>query len=270
MSRTKFTESLKYSEAVPRLMKFLKISTPAGFAKYLGISTAARWNAENKDIVRQSWLNTISMKENLPLGEVINIAGGKEKTEDERKAIAASGGYGILRSIEANTSRPLTLEGEGGQPEGKRQTEAEVPREILEEVLEEIPIQYGLPSMAKPRRYKVKMDLVKEWVDQSFPPASRSNLISWIVDEDTMAPTIKRNSFVLIDRGDLNVKAAGIFGFQNDTHIRISRVYPRLDGNIDIVNDNRAYPSFNCPEKQLYENPAFRVIGRVIFYGNHV
>ena len=74
---------------------------------------------------------------------------------------------------------------------------------------------------------------------------------------------------VLIDTLEKSVTEAGIYAFQTNGGMTFRRILPRLDGNVDVLNDNRSYSSYNTPPATLTMG-ASKIIGRVIFKGGRI
>lgn len=138
-----------------------------------------------------------------------------------------------------------------------------------EMVMAEILIPYGLPTMKGIKRVRLLLDLLQRWVDEFFPERQRSTLIAWVIESDNMEPTLPIHSMVLVDTSQISVNESGIFAFQTNGSLTFRRVLPRLDGNVDVVNDNRSYVSYNTPPASLTSG-ASRVVGRVIFKGSKI
>ena len=130
-----------------------------------------------------------------------------------------------------------------------------------------VPYGYGGPAKVQENLSGIFLDIARDWLDKTFTQAQRPHLIGWVVEGDNLAPEIPVNTFVLIDTSQTNIMSSGIFAFQIENSLALRRLHLRLDGRIDVVNDNRAYPSMNMAPSEILSNQAMKVIGRVIFKG---
>jgi phage repressor protein C with HTH and peptisase S24 domain len=246
MSSVKDTKNevlLNFSYIYPFLKNKLNLKTQEELAEKLGIRPSAVTNAKAKGIMPPKWISSLALQKLITWEEFTELMQKKEEPPGMDKApkpvpIAEA------RPMEA----PVTTDG----------------------IISQISIPYGTGA-TKARRYKVMLELLQRWVDETFPVEQRHHIFAWIVDEDNMEPTITRKSLVLVDGADHNLQAKGIFAFNSNGHMTLLRAYPHGDGvNIDLVNDNRNYPPTHLPEKNLTDGPGIRVAGRVIFRGCRV
>jgi phage repressor protein C with HTH and peptisase S24 domain len=240
----KHEDNLDFSLIFPILQQSLGIKTQEELAERLGIQSQAISNAKAKNKMSVKWIHRLAEKGFIPWDQLGNILSQKRtKTEQDE-----------LKFFEAGpTERPVL-----GEPL----------REDEGEFVDEIPVPYGVAG-TKGRKCRILIELIQRWADEIFPPEVRPNIFAWVVDEDNMEPTIRRKSLVLIDGRDRDLKAMGIFAFRMDGRLTLRRTSPYGDGiNIDLVNDNRNYPSTHYPEQLLMdEGPPLQVVGRVIFHG---
>jgi len=73
---------------------------------------------------------------------------------------------------------------------------------------------------------------------------------------DSMEPTIKDGSIIFIDRTDKNIQNGGIFVVSTPAGIFVKRVNLRSDGKIELISDNKIYPSETVEEA--------KIVGKVI------
>ncbi len=112
------------------------------------------------------------------------------------------------------------------------------------------------------------MEVSKSWVQENFGDG-RNHLVLWIMKNDNLTPAIERNSLLLVDTRIDSIKGAGIYAFRRRDKVMIMRVQERLDGDLDIVNDNRAYGSYLVKAQDLSEG-GLKVLGRVVFVGKPI
>ena len=148
----------------------------------------------------------------------------------------------------------------------------EPPLGLAPERIGEIHVPYGYGGSAKVQKNLsgIFLDIARDWLDKTFPEAQRPHLIGWVVEGDNLAPEIPVNTFILIDTSQTNIMSSGIFAFQVEDSIVLRRLHLRLDGRIDIVNDNRAYLSSNMTPAEILANQAMKIIGKVVFKGQKI
>jgi len=239
LKNTKSEESSPFDAMFAILKEQYAVKNQEDLAARLGIQPQAISNAKKAGRMPIKWIHRLAQKNLIPWERVTEMMqrGGPSKTE-------TGGGQKVLPEI------PILEEKE-------------------EIVMTEIPIPYGLPTMKGIKRCRLLLDLLQKWVDEFFPEGQRPTLIAWIVESDNMEPTLPLHSMVLVDTAQTSVSESGIFAFQTDGSLTFRRVLPRLDGNVDVVNDNRAYVSYNTPPVSLTSG-ASRVVGRVIFKGSKI
>ena len=235
MPGRRYTYHLK-KDVIPKLMKAAGVRTNAELAKFLGITPQNIWNAKDKSKIPVGWVMKIHEKTGKSVEEIIK----------EEINVGAELGPSALQQ----TARSMVGDGDS--------------------VVAESRVPYGLSTMKGSRKYRILLDMLQEWVDEVFPVAQRPGLVSWVIDSDNMEPSLPMNSMVLIDTNQTNIMAAGIYAFQASGYMTFRRLNLRPDGNIDVVNDNKAYPSQSVPPKSLLESAEMKIIGRVIFKGNKI
>jgi len=237
---TKSEENLDFNAMFLILKEQYAVKNQEDLAARLGIQPQAISNAKKAGRMPIKWIHRLAQKNLIPWERVSEIMqrGGSSKMEAET---ARSGVLPEIQTVQR----------------GEEMTMAE------------IPIPYGLPTMKGIKRVRLLLDLLQRWVDEFFPERQRPTLIAWVVESDNMEPTLPIHSMVLVDTAQTSVSESGIFAFQTNGSLTFRRVLPRLDGNVDVVNDNRAYVSYNTPPASLTSG-ASRVVGRVIFKGSKI
>ena len=240
---TKSEESLDFIVMWPILQQMLGIKTQEDLASKLDIQAQAVSNAKKKGQMPIKWIHRLAQKNLIPWDRIPDLM---------QKGPPAPGKVFITESTSAEKTTGTSM--------------------LTQEIAPEIPVGYCGGLTEKVGRYRIVIELLQGWVDETFPVAQRPGLCAWVVDEDNMEPTIPRKAFVLIDTQDRNLQAKGIFAFKSSNHMTLFRTFPHGDNvNIDLVNDNRAYPSTFMPEKILMEGPGpLQVAGRVIFKGSKI
>lgn len=75
---------------------------------------------------------------------------------------------------------------------------------------------------------------------------------------DSMEPTLKDGDVVFLDRKSTAPGKGGIFAVATAHGIFVKRLQVRVDGNVDIISDNRDYPVQTIPGEEV------TVIGKVV------
>lgn len=84
------------------------------------------------------------------------------------------------------------------------------------------------------------------------------NLIALNVTGDSMEPTLNNNSIIFVDKNRNNMFKEGVFAFTTKHGLFVKRIQKRPDGNLDIISDNKDYPS------QILNSEEIMLIGKVI------
>jgi len=84
------------------------------------------------------------------------------------------------------------------------------------------------------------------------------NLDAINVIGDSMEPTIKEKSIIFIDRNDKNINNGGIFVIRTNAGVFVKRVRLKSNGKIELISDNKAYPSENVFFEEV------EIIGKVV------
>ncbi len=113
---------------------------------------------------------------------------------------------------------------------------------------------------------KVILEIKKSWVRSTFGQNSK-NLIAWQMNSDNMFPTINRNDLLLIDTGVGKINGSGVYAFIQGEKIMVRRILERLDGQLDVVNENLSYKDFNKVVKNMNIEPELKILGLIVFVG---
>jgi SOS-response transcriptional repressor LexA len=75
---------------------------------------------------------------------------------------------------------------------------------------------------------------------------------------DSMEPTIKDGSIILIDRENKNIRNGGIFVVNTNAGVFVKRINLKSTGEIELISDNKAYPNETI-------NPSdVEIVGKVV------
>ena len=75
---------------------------------------------------------------------------------------------------------------------------------------------------------------------------------------DSMEPTLNSDNIIFIDKTKEDVSRDGIYAFTTIHGLFVKRIQRRVDGKLDIISDNKDYPS------QVLAKNELRVLGKVM------
>jgi phage repressor protein C with HTH and peptisase S24 domain len=75
---------------------------------------------------------------------------------------------------------------------------------------------------------------------------------------DSMEPTLNSDNIIFIDKSRKDGFKDGIYAFTTHHGLFVKRIQKRVDGNLDIISDNKDYP------KQILSQTDITVLGKVI------
>ncbi len=75
---------------------------------------------------------------------------------------------------------------------------------------------------------------------------------------DSMEPTLNSNNIIFIDKTKRDVSRDGIYAFTTNHGLFVKRIQRRVDGQIDVISDNKDYPI------QILEKQDVNIVGKVI------
>lgn len=81
---------------------------------------------------------------------------------------------------------------------------------------------------------------------------------------DSMSPTLPEGALLVVDRSQQEIVANGsimVVGVEND--LLVKRIRRRLDGMIELISDNPAYPPETIGHDMMQQ---LRVVGRVVYF----
>jgi SOS-response transcriptional repressor LexA len=80
---------------------------------------------------------------------------------------------------------------------------------------------------------------------------------------DSMEPTLNDDNIIFLDTTKIDCNRDGIYAFTTVHGLFVKRVQKRVDGSLDIISDNKDYPS------QILSGADIKVMGKVISsFGN--
>ena len=75
---------------------------------------------------------------------------------------------------------------------------------------------------------------------------------------DSMEPTLNSDNIIFIDKTKKDVTRDGIYTFTTTHGLFVKRIQRRVDGKLDIISDNKDYPS------QILNKNDLEILGKVI------
>lgn len=75
---------------------------------------------------------------------------------------------------------------------------------------------------------------------------------------DSMEPTLNDDNIIFLDKTKNDCARDGIYAFTTVHGLFVKRIQKRVDGNLDIISDNKDYPS------QVLNNSDIKIVGKVI------
>ncbi|MFA9374463.1 S24 family peptidase [Poseidonibacter sp.] len=75
---------------------------------------------------------------------------------------------------------------------------------------------------------------------------------------DSMEPTLNNDNIIFIDKTKNDCNRDGIYAFTTEHGLFVKRIQKKVDGNLDIISDNKDYPSQILGVKDL------KILGKVI------
>ncbi len=78
------------------------------------------------------------------------------------------------------------------------------------------------------------------------------------VTGDSMEPLFNYGDIIFINRSKCDIGRGGVFTINTEHGLFIKRIQKRIDGKIDIISDNKDYPTMNVHPNEI------EVIGRVV------
>ncbi len=103
-----------------------------------------------------------------------------------------------------------------------------------------------------------KLDLPDFFVNIVGGEDNLKNVEAINVTGDSMEPTLNNGNIIFIDKTKQDASKDGIYAFVNENGLFVKRIQKRIDGALDIISDNREYPS------QIANKNEIDILGKVI------
>ena len=78
------------------------------------------------------------------------------------------------------------------------------------------------------------------------------------VSGDSMEPTLNTGNIIFLDTHKKDISKDGIYAFTNENGLFVKRIQKRIDGQIDIISDNKEYPI------QITTSTEIKIMGKVV------
>jgi len=75
---------------------------------------------------------------------------------------------------------------------------------------------------------------------------------------DSMEPTLNDDNIIFLDKTKNDCSRDGIYAFTTVHGLFVKRIQKRVDGHLDIISDNKDYPS------QVLNNSDIKIVGKVV------
>jgi len=103
-----------------------------------------------------------------------------------------------------------------------------------------------------------KLDIPEKFITLLGGINELKNIEAINVSGDSMEPTFSYNDIVFINRSKTDLQRGGVFTIRTEAGLFIKRVVEKIDGNVDIISDNKIYTTQTMQRKDI------EVIGRVV------
>ncbi|WP_323664953.1 S24 family peptidase [Aliarcobacter butzleri] len=102
------------------------------------------------------------------------------------------------------------------------------------------------------------LELPRYFVNMLGGNQNLKNIDAINVIGDSMEPTLNSDNIIFIDKTKNDVSRDGIYAFTTIHGLFVKRIQRRVDGKLDIISDNKDYPS------QVLNKNDLEILGKVI------
>lgn len=102
------------------------------------------------------------------------------------------------------------------------------------------------------------MELPDYFVSMLGGKENLKNIDAINVVGDSMEPTLNSDNIIFVDKTKNDASRDGIYAFTTIHGLFVKRIQRRVDGKLDIISDNKDYPS------QILEKSDLKIFGKVI------
>ncbi|HHY0582103.1 S24 family peptidase [Vibrio harveyi] len=140
------------------------------------------------------------------------------------------------------------------------------PKGYLELKFYDVEVSAGHGTLVEKEEESSAMVFSERFIRQElgFNP---NNIFLMPVRGDSMAPTLKNQSIVMVNRVD-GFSTDGIYVFRYDNRLMVKRLQ-FLPNGIKVVSDNSSYEAWELGKKEI-EGADFEIIGEVVWSGQRM
>ena len=103
-----------------------------------------------------------------------------------------------------------------------------------------------------------KLDVPDYFISILGGEANIRNIEAINVSGDSMEPTLNTGNIIFLDIQKKDISKDGIYAFTNENGLFVKRIQKRIDGQIDIISDNKEYPI------QVTNKTEINIMGKVV------
>jgi len=103
-----------------------------------------------------------------------------------------------------------------------------------------------------------KLDVPDYFISILGGEANIRNIEAINVSGDSMEPTLNTGNIIFLDIQKKDISKDGIYAFTNENGLFVKRIQKRIDGQIDIISDNKEYPIQVTSKNQI------NIMGKVV------
>jgi len=103
-----------------------------------------------------------------------------------------------------------------------------------------------------------KLDVPDYFISILGGEANIRNIEAINVSGDSMEPTLNTGNIIFLDVQKKDISKDGIYAFTNENGLFVKRIQKRIDGQIDIISDNKEYPIQVTSKNQI------NIMGKVV------
>ena len=102
------------------------------------------------------------------------------------------------------------------------------------------------------------LEVPSYFIDRLGGKDNLKNIDAINVVGDSMEPTLNDDNIIFLDKTKNDCSRDGIYAFTTVHGLFVKRIQKRVDGHLDIISDNKDYPS------QVLNNSDIKIVGKVI------
>lgn len=87
---------------------------------------------------------------------------------------------------------------------------------------------------------------------------STKNIEAINASGDSMSPTFNDGDVIFMDKSQIDITNDGIYAFENDYGLFLKRIQKRIDGQLNIISDNKEYQVQTVKIKEI------KILGKIV------